>query len=49
MHAMDSILWLASDRGLIAGDLVLHMGEPREARNVMPISGVRALAVISLI
>jgi 6-phosphogluconolactonase (cycloisomerase 2 family) len=47
MHAMDSILWLASDRGLIAGDLVPHMGEPREARNVMPISGVRALAVIS--
>lgn len=46
IHAGASILWLASDRGLIAGELASHTGEPREARIVMPIPGIRALAVV---
>ena len=46
MHAEGSTLWFASDRGLLAGELASHTGEPREARCVMPIHGIRALAVV---
>lgn len=46
IHAEASILWSASDRGLIAGELASHTGEPREARVVLPIPGIRTLAVI---
>jgi 6-phosphogluconolactonase len=47
IHAAGSVLWLGSDRGLIAGELASHTGEPREARSVMPIPGIRAFAVVS--
>jgi 6-phosphogluconolactonase len=47
IHAGGPVLWLASDRGLIAGELASHTGEPRQARSVVPIPGIRAMAVVS--
>jgi 6-phosphogluconolactonase len=47
IYARGSILWLASDRGLIAGELASYTGEPLDARSVMPIPGIRTLAVVS--
>ena len=47
MHTADSILWLASNRGLISGELASHTGEPREARIVVPIPAIRAMALIA--
>jgi 6-phosphogluconolactonase len=42
-----STLWLASDRGLIAGELAPHTGETLETRSVLLIPGIRALALVA--
>jgi 6-phosphogluconolactonase (cycloisomerase 2 family) len=46
MHPADSMLWLASDCGMIAVELGLDTGIPREAYRVSSIPNLRSMAVL---
>jgi 6-phosphogluconolactonase (cycloisomerase 2 family) len=46
MHATDSTLWIASDRGMIAAELDAQTGTPRTTYPVLSIPNLRSMAVL---
>jgi 6-phosphogluconolactonase len=46
MHAVDSTLWIASDRGMIAVELHPETGTPRRSYRVSPIPDLRSMVLL---